>query len=206
MDVGFTPPKQSDVVCIATVEPQATYHVPIAVAYRSGLSVRPAGLAYGWSDTEVSWKGEKNQSPACPGADGSTTSLTLHAVALKEQYDNATADWHVPHHHLVLSPLLVLQNLLPYHLEAEVDLGTDEPLVLDLEPAQRIPLYASIGKRVTLRAKCPTWGGADCEWSKKTLIYEHKKKVCGTGGLLSLPERRHRPRWFCRLMITESSR
>lgn len=106
-----------------TVEPGGAQNVPLQVAYKEEIFVKPSDTNFNLAATALSWRKFSKEEPscilACPPVKDSTSPDTFYIKALFQTdcLNKLPSGDDSPHHVIDLYPPLIIQNKLPVHLE-----------------------------------------------------------------------------------------
>ncbi|KAL9987728.1 hypothetical protein ACROYT_G002079 [Oculina patagonica] len=136
---------------ITTIQPDSVFSVPLILAHKAALYLRPAGFGYGESTSPLLWNklaSEGHSSVSCPPPAGEGPPFHIEVDCERVSYSAVHGSLeHAPNYILHIYPPAILHNYLPYNIHYA---SQGLPYV-ELKGGDKWPLFAvSLSKRVIL--------------------------------------------------------
>ncbi|CAH3176358.1 unnamed protein product, partial [Porites evermanni] len=153
--------KEDQFARITTVQPASTYSVPLILAHKAALYLKPAGFGYGETTTPLLWNklaAAKHSSVQCPppANDGPPFYIEVECEQVSYAYVHGSLE-HAPNYILHIYPPAILHNYLPYHIRY-----ASEGLPLgELKGGDQWPLFSvNLDRKVILHIQLDNYQGS----------------------------------------------
>ncbi|XP_066022142.1 intermembrane lipid transfer protein VPS13C isoform X9 [Pocillopora verrucosa] len=153
--------KEDQLSRVTTIQPDSVFSVPLILAHKAALYLRPAGFGYGASTTPLLWNklaSEGYSSVQCPppGGEGPPFHIAVDCEQVSYSAVHGSLE-HAPNYVLHIYPTAVLHNYLPYNILYSTP-GT--PLV-ELKGGDKWPLFSvSLHRKVNLYIQIDNYQGS----------------------------------------------
>ncbi|XP_068741113.1 intermembrane lipid transfer protein VPS13A-like [Montipora capricornis] len=137
---------------VTTVEPDSVYSVPLMLAHRAALYLRPAGFGYGESSpllwNKLAFEGHSSIKCSSPAGDGPPFHIEVDCERVSYASVHGSLE-HAPNYILHIYPPAILHNYLPYNIRFVL-----QDLPLELKGGDKWPLFSvNLDRKVRLRVE-----------------------------------------------------
>ncbi|XP_022794312.1 vacuolar protein sorting-associated protein 13A-like [Stylophora pistillata] len=153
--------KEDQLSCVATIQPDGVFSVPLILAHKAALYLRPAGFGYGASSTPLLWnklasQGQSSFQCPPPGGEGPPFHIEVDCEQVSYSAVHGSLE-HAPNFVLHIYPPAVLHNYLPYNIHY----WTLDMPVVELKGGENWPLFSvSLHRKVNLYIKTGSYQGS----------------------------------------------